>query len=211
MRNVWYIYRNEYCQILDFLRNITVKSSATKTIFFKTLHQRLNEVPSHLIANRLLHLLLSRFVLIDPTAVEIFLPHLLTPKSGIDHILTQCPSCEKTSYAVKGTKRLMKTPLSCPYCLMLYEVLFSIAMPDSGSTILFDNYEQFRHKTLLNPELSACKAGSSLGKLAIGLIPGLQVERLELINKYMGKTTNCLSYLIAAWKPLRIILFNDTE
>ena len=80
--NLLYFHRNEYCQILDFLQNITVKTSSAKSSFFRTLHVRLHEVPCHLIANRLLHLLLSRFVLVDPTAVEIFLPHILTPLSG---------------------------------------------------------------------------------------------------------------------------------
>ncbi|XP_028410925.1 protein-associating with the carboxyl-terminal domain of ezrin-like isoform X2 [Dendronephthya gigantea] len=77
------IFQNDYCQILDFLRNITVKTSGGKAVFFRTLHQRLHKVPPHIIANRLLHLLLSRFTLVDSTAVDVFLPHLLTPQS--DH------------------------------------------------------------------------------------------------------------------------------
>ena len=81
-----FFYRNEYCEILEFLRNITVKTSAAKATFFTTLHERLHEVPSQLIANRLLHLLLSRFVLIDPVAVDIFLPHILTPQSGEEYV-----------------------------------------------------------------------------------------------------------------------------
>ncbi|XP_046844507.1 protein-associating with the carboxyl-terminal domain of ezrin-like [Xenia sp. Carnegie-2017] len=78
------IFQMEYCQILLFLKSITIKTKEEKSSFFQTLHVRLHEVPPHVVAKRLLHLLLSRFVLLDPTAVEIFLPHLLTPQSSVD-------------------------------------------------------------------------------------------------------------------------------
>lgn len=80
------LFQNGYIEILDFLNHITVKTGEEKASFFRHLHHKLQNLPSKMVANRLLHLLLSRFVLVDPVAVEMFLPHLLTPLSDEQRI-----------------------------------------------------------------------------------------------------------------------------
>ncbi|CAD5120575.1 DgyrCDS9140 [Dimorphilus gyrociliatus] len=73
------LLRNDYVDIINFLRNITLKNENEKKDFFKNLAERLYKLPEKLVASRLTKLLLSRFVLLDQTAIEDFIPHLLVP------------------------------------------------------------------------------------------------------------------------------------
>ncbi|CAH1786148.1 unnamed protein product [Owenia fusiformis] len=74
------LFSNEFVEITNFLRNITLKSLAEKEAFFKSILKNLLLLPESLIATRLVRPLLSRFVVLDATANEHLLPHLLTPR-----------------------------------------------------------------------------------------------------------------------------------
>ncbi|XP_006821787.1 protein-associating with the carboxyl-terminal domain of ezrin-like, partial [Saccoglossus kowalevskii] len=75
------LFKNDFLQIINFLNNITIKSESEKTLFFKSLVPKLLELPSSLVAARLVPKLLTRFVMADFDAVEYVFPHLFTPNS----------------------------------------------------------------------------------------------------------------------------------
>ena len=89
-------FRSDFVQILNFLRNLTVQTENEKVTFFRDIVQRLFALPVRLVAERLVRPLLARFVLLEPSAVEHLMPHLLTPAKGkslvtdhlIPHLLT---------------------------------------------------------------------------------------------------------------------------
>lgn len=65
----------------NFLSDLPLQSPVERAKFFKEeLMIRLPRVPVNLVASQLAPLLLSRLVLLDPTAVQHFLPNMLTPK-----------------------------------------------------------------------------------------------------------------------------------
>ncbi|GFS23073.1 protein-associating with the carboxyl-terminal domain of ezrin-like, partial [Elysia marginata] len=74
--------RSDLFEIIDFLKNVTMKSEADKKDFFSTIVLRLEKLPQAVIARRLVIPLLARFVLLDESADRCVIPHLLTPKSG---------------------------------------------------------------------------------------------------------------------------------
>lgn len=74
--------RTELFEIIDFLKNVTMKSEKDKKDFFSTIVPRLDKLPQVVIARRLVIPLLARFVLLDESADYGVIPHLLTPKTG---------------------------------------------------------------------------------------------------------------------------------
>ena len=55
-------------------------------IFYRTVVPKLLKLDPRLIAEGLTSLLLSRFVLLEPTAADHMLPHLLAPRMGEYHV-----------------------------------------------------------------------------------------------------------------------------
>ena len=80
-------FQHDYVSIVRFLTDLPLKTEGEKRQFFGGLVRRLFELPQDSLAVQLAPLLLSRYVLLDPTARHKLLPSLLTPAQSKDSLV----------------------------------------------------------------------------------------------------------------------------
>ena len=78
-----YFRDQDYLHIVAFLTDLPLKEFEQRKYFFTGLTERLFSLPEKIIAAQLSSLLLSRMVLLDLTAVQYFIPNMLTPAKGV--------------------------------------------------------------------------------------------------------------------------------
>ena len=75
-------FQKDYLNIVAFLTDLPLKSSSEQKEFFISLTEKLFSLPEKVVSAQLSSLLLSRLVLLDKTAADVFLPNMLTPSKG---------------------------------------------------------------------------------------------------------------------------------
>lgn len=74
-------FNHDFVIVHGFLSELALKTQPAKQEFFKTLNEKLKQFDENTIGSQLSELLLSRLVLLDPSAQFYFIPFLLKPQN----------------------------------------------------------------------------------------------------------------------------------
>lgn len=75
-------FNKDYLNIVAFLTDLPLKSNRDRKDFFSGLTEKLFSLPEKVVSGQLAPLLLSRMVLLDQTAAQMFIPSMMTPAKG---------------------------------------------------------------------------------------------------------------------------------
>lgn len=77
-------FNHDFIKIHGFLSELALKSQNSKQDFFKNLNDRLRQFDENIVGSQLSELLLSRLVLLEPSAAIYLMPFLLKPQNDSD-------------------------------------------------------------------------------------------------------------------------------
>eukprot|EP00095_Tigriopus_kingsejongensis_P002410 maker-scaffold934_size79169-snap-gene-0.32 protein:Tk02410 transcript:maker-scaffold934_size79169-snap-gene-0.32-mRNA-1 annotation:"protein-associating with the carboxyl-terminal domain of ezrin" len=131
------IFQQDFLHVIEFLRHLPLKTHAQKSVFFTDLLPRLFKLPDvTIIGQQMCPLMLSRVVLLDPSAVEHVIPSILSPFEADDDRPEFDPEADLNPLLPLGPFKEHVVPL--------IQKIFHVR-DYSVRRVLLDNFDSFCH------------------------------------------------------------------